>query len=113
MCHRMIATVLHSSAISIRNAIIPILLLLQAVLMPTPVNANDYLQCVPFARELSGVQIYGDARSWWDQADGVYQRGTQPAVESDTNLVRPDRKAWNHRLSRQRLYLSNAPGAKS
>lgn len=39
-----------------------------------------YLQCVPYAREMSGVQIYGDAHSWWDQADGRYQRGNRPKV---------------------------------
>lgn len=37
-----------------------------------------YLQCVPYARERSGVQIYGDARTWWDQAAGRYKRGNQP-----------------------------------
>jgi surface antigen len=73
------ATALRTSAISVRNAIIPILLVLQAIIMPTPVKAEDYLQCVPFARELSGVQIYGDAHSWWDQAAGTYQRGSTPA----------------------------------
>ncbi|ASK88225.1 CHAP domain-containing protein [Sphingorhabdus sp. SMR4y] len=65
--------------ITIRNAIIPILLALQALMMPVPAHANDYLQCVPFARELSGIRIYGDAHSWWDQAEGAYQRGTMPA----------------------------------
>lgn len=39
-----------------------------------------YLQCVPFARELSGIQIYGDAHRWWDQAEGRYQRGNRPQV---------------------------------
>ena len=39
-----------------------------------------YLQCVPYARERSGVQIYGDARTWWDQAAGRYKRGTRPQV---------------------------------
>lgn len=39
-----------------------------------------YLQCVPFAREVSGIQIYGDALSWWDQAEGRYQRGNRPQV---------------------------------
>ena len=37
-----------------------------------------YLQCVPYARERSGVQIYGDARTWWNQAAGRYKRGQQP-----------------------------------
>ncbi|MGD9472317.1 MAG: CHAP domain-containing protein [Novosphingobium sp.] len=41
---------------------------------------EPYLQCVPYAREVSGVQIYGDAHSWWDQAKGRYQRGTHPRV---------------------------------
>jgi surface antigen len=72
-------TALRNSVTSLRNAIIPILLVLQAIFMPTPVRAEDYLQCVPFARELSGVQIYGDAHSWWDQAAGTYQRGSTPA----------------------------------
>lgn len=39
----------------------------------------DYIgQCVPFARAASGIQIYGDAWTWWDQADGRYQRGHRP-----------------------------------
>jgi surface antigen len=37
-----------------------------------------YLQCVPYARERSGVNIYGDARTWWDQAAGRYKRGNRP-----------------------------------
>jgi surface antigen len=37
-----------------------------------------YLQCVPYARERSGVKIYGDARTWWDQAAGRYKRGSRP-----------------------------------
>ncbi len=64
--------------ISLRNAIIPILLALQAIILATPAKAEDYLQCVPFARQLSGIQIYGDAHSWWDQAAGVYERGSTP-----------------------------------
>lgn len=37
-----------------------------------------YLQCVPYARERSGVKIYGDARTWWEQAAGRYKRGSTP-----------------------------------
>lgn len=37
-----------------------------------------YLQCVPYARQVSGVQIYGDAWTWWDQAEGRYARGHVP-----------------------------------
>ncbi|MDM7957795.1 CHAP domain-containing protein [Blastomonas sp.] len=37
------------------------------------------LQCVPYARQVSGIQIYGDAHSWWQQAAGRYERGQAPA----------------------------------
>lgn len=37
-------------------------------------------QCVPFAREASGIQIYGDAWTWWDQAKGKYRRGQEPRI---------------------------------
>jgi surface antigen len=39
---------------------------------------QPYLQCVPYARQVSGIQIYGDARTWWDQAEGRYARGHTP-----------------------------------
>jgi surface antigen len=38
------------------------------------------IQCVPYARARSGVQIYGDAHTWWDQAAGRYARGRAPRV---------------------------------
>jgi surface antigen len=40
--------------------------------------ADTYWQCVPFARLLSGVQIYGDAWTWWKQAIGKYETGDKP-----------------------------------
>ncbi len=43
-------------------------------------GADAYLQCVPYARQVSGIAIYGDAWSWWDQADGRYARGNRPKV---------------------------------
>ena len=39
-----------------------------------------YLQCVPFARQATGVAIYGDAHTWWNQAEGRYARGREPRV---------------------------------
>jgi surface antigen len=40
--------------------------------------ADTYWQCVPFARLISGVQIFGDAYTWWRQAIGKYETGFQP-----------------------------------
>ncbi len=42
--------------------------------------ARYHWECVPFAREISGIQIYGDAWTWWGQADGRYSRGTRPKL---------------------------------
>ena len=39
-----------------------------------------YLQCVPYARQVSGIMIFGDAHTWWEQAAGRYSRGTMPRV---------------------------------
>ena len=43
-----------------------------------PATATAYLQCVPFARAESGVDIRGNALTWWDQAAGRYDRGRAP-----------------------------------
>jgi len=40
--------------------------------------ADPYWQCVPFARLASGIQIFGDAWTWWRQAAGRYETGFQP-----------------------------------
>jgi hypothetical protein len=40
------------------------------------------LQCVPYARRVSGVRIYGDAHTWWRQAAGRYPRSNTPAAGS-------------------------------
>jgi len=38
------------------------------------------LECVPFARALSGIQLRGDAYDWWWGAPGRYDQGRAPAV---------------------------------
>lgn len=43
-----------------------------------PAFAATALQCVPYARIVSGVDIYGDALTWWDQAESQYKRGSSP-----------------------------------
>lgn len=48
-------------------------------------RVTDYaanLQCVPFARQASGIAIYGDANTWWRQAAGRYPRSHSPAPGS-------------------------------
>ena len=40
--------------------------------------AETYWQCVPFARLVSGIQLFGDAYTWWNQAIGRYDTGFAP-----------------------------------
>ena len=57
----------------------------------------DYVgQCVPFAREASGIRIYGDAWTWWDQADGHYHRGHRPREGSVIVFAKTARLPLGH-----------------
>ena len=40
------------------------------------------MQCVPYVRDRSGIQIRGDAYTWWDQAAGKYARSVSPKENS-------------------------------
>jgi surface antigen len=50
-----------------------------AITFPEPAPRAHW-ECVPFARAISGVNIFGDAHTWWDQAEGRYKRGARPKV---------------------------------
>ena len=54
------------------------------------------LTCAPFARELSGIALYGDAATWWDGAAGRYGRGSKPVVGSVLVFRRSGRLASGH-----------------
>lgn len=45
---------------------------------PIFVRADAPKFCAPYARERSGIEIYGDAYTWWDQAEGRYPRERRP-----------------------------------
>lgn len=51
---------------------------LAGLLMSPPAQAH--LQCVPYAREMSGIELHGNARTWWERASGHYERGSEPQV---------------------------------
>lgn len=57
----------------------------------------DYVgQCVPFARQASGIQIFGDAWTWWDKAAGKYDRGDRPQVGAVIAFARQARLPLGH-----------------
>jgi hypothetical protein len=48
---------------------------------PKP-SLGGRISCVPYARAVSGIEISGDARTWWDAAAGLYARGERPETGS-------------------------------
>jgi surface antigen len=54
------------------------------------------MQCVPYARQVSGIDITGDAWSWWDGAAGKYDRGHQPRFMAVLVLSRTQRLKLGH-----------------
>ncbi|WP_395672547.1 CHAP domain-containing protein [Phenylobacterium sp.] len=63
---------------------------------PIAASADTYWQCVPFARLLSGIQIFGDARTWWQQALGKYETGFQPKAGAVLCFKPTDRMRLGH-----------------
>ena len=51
-----------------------------------PASAENYWQCVTFARFFSGIQIFGDAWTWWNSAQTKNLR-TGSAPETGAVLV--------------------------
>ncbi len=43
-------------------------------------NTGARVWCVPFARNASGIEIRGNANTWWGKAAGLYGRGREPVV---------------------------------
>lgn len=53
-------------------------LVASCALMTVAPAAAQFWQCVPYARQISGVNIHGNAHTWWGQAAGRYERGKAP-----------------------------------
>lgn len=51
----------------------------QPVAEPAVRRLSARLQCVPFARDNSGVEIFGNASTWWRQAVGKFDRTKNPS----------------------------------
>ena len=51
-----------------------------AVAEATRNRPKGRLWCVPFARSVSGINIRGNAKTWWAAAKGQYARGHEPRI---------------------------------
>lgn len=57
---------------------------------------HSRLQCVPYAREVSHIDLSGNAFLWWAEAAGRYARGSQPEVGSVLNFRSIGRMPLGH-----------------
>jgi hypothetical protein len=53
-------------------------------------------ECVPYARQRSGIGIMGDAFTWWNAAAGHYQRGSLPLAGAVLVLRKTERLRRGH-----------------
>jgi len=67
-----------------------------AVAHPRIVKPARRMQCVPYAREQSGIAIRGDAWTWWDKAADSYERSAQPVVGAVMVFSRTSRNRYGH-----------------
>lgn len=54
------------------------------------------ISCVPYARQVSGIQVAGNAWQWWDNAAGQYARGNRPEPGSILNFRANARMRLGH-----------------
>ncbi len=59
-------------------------------------SAPRVIQCVAFARSASDVALPGNAVNWWQNAEGIYARGTAPEVGSVLNFRANSRMRLGH-----------------
>jgi surface antigen len=54
------------------------------------------LQCVPYARFMSGIGLHGDAWTWWDKASGLFARGNHPEPGAVLSFPGTERMPLGH-----------------
>jgi len=66
--------------------------------LPAPkiLDAGQRLQCVPYARRLSGLPIFGNAATWWLSAYGLYRRSNRPTPDAVMVFRASHRNPFGH-----------------
>jgi surface antigen len=54
------------------------------------------ISCVPYARQVSGITVAGNAWQWWENAAGLYARGDRPEAGSVLNFRANHRMPMGH-----------------
>lgn len=85
-----------------------------APLQPRILKAEAQLQCVSYARRVSGLALRGDAWTWWGNAKGHYERGRSPKAGAVLVFAKTDRLRAGHVavvtqvLSRREIVVEHA-----
>lgn len=66
-----------------------------ALVVAGPAQAQ-FWQCAPYAREVSGIDIHGNAHTWWAQAAGRYARGHTPTEGAVLSMRSTSRMRLGH-----------------
>lgn len=59
-------------------------------------GVSSSVECAPYARQVSGIMLYGDAADWWEAADGRYPKSAQPVAGGVLVFQRSDRLPAGH-----------------
>lgn len=54
------------------------------------------ISCVPYARQITGMAVAGNAWQWWDNSAGLYARGNRPEAGSILNFRANGRMRLGH-----------------
>lgn len=83
-------------ALAARFALVAACILTTALPAQASASKSRFWQCAPYAREISGVNIHGNAWTWWDQAAGKYERGDAPKVGAVMSFKKTSRNPFGH-----------------
>jgi len=79
------------------KTILPATLTVVAMMaLAMPQQAEAAMQCVTYARDVSGLNLKGDAWRWWEAAAGVYDRGRAPRDGAVLVFKRQGRMSHGH-----------------
>jgi len=69
---------------------------LMSLTIAAPKAEAKFWQCAPFARMISGIDIRGNALTWWNQAAGKYARGAAPKKGAVMSFAATGRMRYGH-----------------